>query len=77
MTDSTPPRTLDLEGFKRIGCRPLIVTLNGAQQRYVVAYDVDGGWVERYKVDERGNLSIYQDEYLSELVRGVVMVFWG
>lgn len=77
MTDTTPPRSLDCDAYVRLGCRPLIVTLNGAQQRYVVAYDVDGGWVERYKVDERGYLSIYRDEYLTEVVRGVVMVFWG
>lgn len=77
MTDNTPPRALDTDGFRRIGCRPLIVTVNGFQQRGIVAYNVDEGWVERYKVDERGYLSMYQDEYLSELVRGVVMVFWG
>lgn len=72
-----PPRTLDIEGYKRLGCRPLIVTVNGAQQRLVTAYNVDDGWVERYKTDERGNLSMYQDEYVTEIVRGVVMVFWG
>jgi len=77
MTDSTPPRSLNLDGFKCIGCRPLIVTVNGAVQHYVQAYNVDEGWVERLKRDERGNLSIYEDEYRSEIVRGVVMVFWG
>ena len=77
MNDSTPPRSLDLEGYKRIGCRPLIVTLNGAVQSYVLAYNIDEGWIERYKVNERGHLSLYQDEYLSEIVRGVVMVWWG
>ena len=77
MIDRTPPRSLDLDGFRRVGCRPLIVTVNGAVQHYVLAYNVTEGWVERYKVDERGNLSIYEDEYRSEIVRGVVMVWWG
>ena len=77
MINTTPPRQLDTEGFKRLGCRPLIVTVNGFQQSYVVAYVVDGGWIERYKLDWRGYPSIYQDEYASEIVRGVVMVFWG
>lgn len=77
MTDTTPPRSLDCDAYVRLGCRPLIVTLNGEQQRYVAAYNVDEGWVERYKLDEHGNLSIYEDEFQSELVRGIVMVFWA
>ena len=78
MTDSTPPRSLDLDGFRRIGYRPLIVTVNGAQQHYVQAYNVDEGWVERLKRDEMGHWVVCEDgSIVSELVRGVVMVWWG
>lgn len=77
MTDTTPPRALDCDAYVRLGSRPIIVTLNGMQQRYVAAYNVDEGWIERYITDEHGDLSIYEDEYRSEIVRGIVMVFWG
>lgn len=76
VTDA-PPRALDLEGHKALGHRPVIVTLNGMQRRYIAAYNVDEGWIERYITDERGNPSIYEDEFRTEIVRGIVMVFWG
>lgn len=77
VTELGPPRSLDTETYLRLNCRPIIVTLNGQQQRFVAAYNVDEGWIERYITDEHGKLSIYQDECRSEIVRGIVMVFWG
>jgi len=77
VADLTPPRSLDLDGFKRLGCRPIIVTVNGAVQHYVLAYNVTEGWVERYKLNQAGGFIVCGDSYVSELVRGVVMVWWG
>lgn len=75
--DTAPPRRFrvaDIEespAFHRAE-----VLLDGEPQRGVVAYDADGGWLERYKRDERGKYVVQGTRFATERVTGAIEVRW-
>jgi hypothetical protein len=71
MTDI--PRKLSVSDNHPLAPR-LRIQLDGVEQRYVIAYDIDAGIVERCKLDADGHVYAEGDEIVRETVSGVVTV---
>lgn len=52
----------------------LEISLDDAEQDGVVAYDIDAGWLTRYRKDGEGRIIIWDGRGLVETVHGIVTV---
>lgn len=68
MVDLIPTRyaTGDYDYDPEVGCR-LIISLDGAVQDRVVAYDIEAGFVTKHKVDAHGEVVV--DHEREEIVK--------
>ena len=56
--------------------RAVEVWLDGYEQNMVLAYDCEAGIVERYKMENFGDIIIRDGDAVSEIVSGNVSVRW-
>ncbi len=67
--------TTDHPDYLELCSMGLRITLDGVVQDNVVGYDVDAGVIDRFQLDDEGNLFRHDDSsLLLEKVRGVVAV---